>query len=148
MISYLGTNNDILPEFVNVRLKYSFDRLIYDDSLIILQSIAYFLFFKNIKLKSKIINTLSMATNEIYLFHMNKSFRKNLYFVLGLNLNNYTIKNVPKIIYVIIQIYFIGVVIYFVRIFALKVFSKNRYIQKLKEMLEKKYNRVDEIMNT
>ena len=47
LFNYLGINNNILPEFVNVRLKYSFDRLIYDDPLVILQSISYFLFFKN-----------------------------------------------------------------------------------------------------
>lgn len=148
LFNYLGINNNILPEFVNVRLKYSFDRLIYDDPLVILQSISYFLFFKNLKIKSSAINTLSLATNEVYLFHMNQSFRKNLYLMLGLNLSNYTIKNVPKIIWVVMQIYFIGIIIFFVRTFIIKTISDNKYIMKVKEKVEKKCNIFDEMMNT
>lgn len=148
LFNYLGINNNILPEFVNVRLKYSFDRLIYDDPLVILQSISYFLFFKNLKIKSSAINTLSLATNEVYLFHMNQSFRKNLYLMLGLNLSNYTIKNVPKIIWVVMQIYFIGIIMFFVRIFIIKTISDNKYIMKVKEKVEKKCNIFDEMMNT
>lgn len=147
LLNYLGTNNNILLEFVNVRLKYSFDRLIYDDPLVILQSISYFLFFKNLKIKSRIINALSLATNEVYLFHMNKSFRKDLYFILGLNLSNYTIRDVPKIVWVIIQIYFIGIIIFFIRIFIIKTISNNKYIMKLKQKIERKCNMFDEIMN-
>lgn len=148
LFNYLGINNNILPEFVNIRLKYSFDRLIYDDPLVILQSISYFLFFKNLKIKSSAINTLSLATNEVYLFHMNQSFRKNLYLMLGLNLSNYTIKNVPKIIWVVMQIYFIGIIIFFVRTFIIKTISDNKYIMKVKEKVEKKCNIFDEMMNT
>lgn len=148
LLNYLGTNNNILPEFVNIRLNYSFDRLIYDDPLVILQSISYFLFFKNLKIKSSAINTLSLATNEVYLFHMNQSFRKNLYLMLGLNLSNYTIKNVPKIIWVVMQIYFIGIIIFFVRTFIIKTISDNKYIMKVKEKVEKKCNIFDEMMNT
>lgn len=148
LLNYLGTNNNILPEFVNIRLNYSFDRLIYDDPLVILQSISYFLFFKNLKIKSRAINTLSLATNEVYLFHMNQSFRKNLYLMLGLNLSNYTIKNVPKIIWVVMQIYFIGIIIFFVRTFIIKTISDNKYIMKVKEKIKKKCNIFDEMMNT
>lgn len=148
LFNYLGINNNILPEFVNIRLNYSFDRLIYDDPLVILQSISYFLFFKNLKIKSSAINTLSLATNEVYLFHMNQSFRKNLYLMLGLNLSNYTIKNVPKIIWVVMQIYFIGIIIFFVRTFIIKTISDNKYIMKVKEKVEKKCNIFDEMMNT
>ena len=148
LFNYLGINNNILPEFVNIRLKYSFDRLIYDDPLVILQSISYFLFFKNLKIKSSAINTLSLATNEVYLFHMNQSFRKNLYLMLGLNLSNYTIKNVPKIIWVVMQICFIGIIIFFVRTFIIKTISDNKYIMKVKEKVEKKCNIFDEMMNT
>lgn len=115
--------------------------------MVILQSISYFLFFKNLKIKSRIINALSLATNEVYLFHMNKSFRKDLYFILGLNLSNYTIRDVPKIVWVIIQIYFIGIIIFFIRIFIIKTISNNKYIMKLKQKIERKCNMFDEIMN-
>ena len=106
------------------------------------------LHIKNLKIKSSAINTLSLATNEVYLFHMNQSFRKNLYLMLGLNLSNYTIKNVPKIIWVVMQIYFIGIIIFFVRTFIIKTISDNKYIMKVKEKVEKKCNIFDEMMNT
>lgn len=78
---------------------------------------------------------------------MNKSFRKDLYFILGLNLSNYTIRDVPKIVWVIIQIYFIGIIIFFIRIFIIKTISNNKYIMKLKQKIERKCNMFDEIMN-
>lgn len=62
-------------------------------------------------------------------------------------MSNYTIRDVPKIVWVIIQIYFIGIIIFFIRIFIIKTISNNKYIMKLKQKIERKCNMFDEIMN-
>lgn len=46
------------------------------------------------------------------------------------------------------QIYFIGIIMFFVRIFIIKTISDNKYIMKVKEKVEKKCNIFDEMMNT
>ena len=121
---YLYSNNHFL-NMAGKYLSYSFDKLIYDDPLIILQSIAYFLFFERINIKSKIINFLAKSTNEIYLFHMNINIRHNLYLLFGLSLNKYTYLSIPMAIVIALCICIIGCLIYYLRKLVLKVLKNN-----------------------
>ena len=148
LLNYAGEVEKMPFGFLNILFKYSFDRLIYDDPLVILQSIAYFLIFKNIKLNNKFVNLLSKGTNEVYLFHMNKSFRANLYLSLGLNLNFYALKSVSRIFFVVAEIYLIGIFIYFVRKFIFKILSKSLILRKLNQKLENKCGLFDVYINS
>ena len=121
---YFYSNNHFL-NMAGKYLSYSFDKLLYDDPLIILQSVAYFLFFERINIKSKIINLLAKSTNEIYLFHMNINIRTNLYLLFGLSLYKYTYLSIPMAIIVAICICMVGCLIYYLRRLLFK-FIKNR----------------------
>ena len=92
---FLSFNGGLYTTIGNI-LSYSYDKLIYDDPFVILESIAYFVFFKKLKLVSKIINIFAKSTNETYLIHMNRSIRPVLYaFLIGnisKYINNYLLK--------------------------------------------------------
>ena len=56
---------------------------IYNNPILIFQSICYFLFFSLIKIKSKWINIISSTTMGIYLIHDNSYLRKEIYNFFG-----------------------------------------------------------------
>ena len=126
LINYYGyglLNNDGLIKTIGNNLSYSYIRSVYDDPLVVLASISYFLMFKNIKLKSKIINFLAKSTNETYLIHMNKSIRPTLYTFLGLNLASYDITSIPLAIKISIIIMLFSCLVYYLRQYLIKIFK-------------------------
>lgn len=54
----------------------------YSNPFIVIQSIAYFLFFNTLTIKSKIINSISKLTFGVYLIHDNIFVRQRLYMYL------------------------------------------------------------------
>lgn len=119
LLNYIGYRlciyNSSFLNIIGKYLSYSFDKLIYDDPLIIIQSISYFMFFAKINIKSRIIYFFAKSTNEIYLFHMNVNIRSNLYLFFGLSLNQYTYKSLPMAILIALSICLIGSLIYYFR---------------------------------
>lgn len=66
--------------------------LSYSNPLIIIQSIAYFLFFGTLFFHNKLVNNISKLTLGVYLIHDNNFIRENLYFWLkidGRNISSY-----------------------------------------------------------
>lgn len=67
--------------------------IFYSNPIVIIQSVAFVLFFSTLNLKSKIINNLSKLTLGVYLIHDNNFIRENLYKWVGIdngNFNNYS----------------------------------------------------------
>ena len=67
------------PVFKWISTNYSNVSLYYSNPFIILQSIAYFLIFEQMNIKSKIVNIISKLTLGIYLVHETRFVKSNLY---------------------------------------------------------------------
>lgn len=77
----------------------------YDNPLVVIGSIAYFIFFGLLNIKNKFINFISMFVLEIYIIHETALFRPILYSIFGLDgiFSSYLI--FLKIIVVVISIF-------------------------------------------
>lgn len=122
-------SSDGIIGIVGKYLSYSFDSLIYDDPLVIIQSICYFMFFKNINIKNKLINIISKSTNEVYLLHMNIIIRTKIYLLFGLTLECYTYKAIPMAFLVSIIICIIGYSIYYLRKLIFKLIKIDKLLE-------------------
>ena len=100
----------------------------YGSPLIIIESVAYFLFFETLNIKSKIINTIAKYTFGVYLIHENIYVRDNIYRWLGyVNINNITIKTIAIMFITGIALFIISIIIEFFRQLVFK-FIYNRKI--------------------
>ncbi len=79
--------------------------ILYNNPLVVIQTIAYFAFFGTLSIKSKLINRLSLLTIGVYLIHDNNFARALLY--EALKINNGPIYSYRFIIYVIVIALFI-----------------------------------------
>jgi len=150
LLNYIGyrlTFYDGILNIIGSKMVYSFDCLIYDDPLVIFQSVFYFLFFYSLEIRSKLINILAKASNEVYLFHMNRSIRPSLYLFFGLNLGYYTIYSIPMALIISVCIFVMGFLIYYFRIFLLKMFLKLNWIKNIKVKIDEKFDNIDKIIN-
>lgn len=88
----------IINVFISRLLGRNFGVYSYNFILIFITSVALFLFFKEIKLKNKFINRISILTLGIYLIHDHPLVRKTIYDVLGysrsFNTNNYILTTI------------------------------------------------------
>lgn len=74
-LNYVG-NNNFIRELCN---SMNLFHLYYNNPLVLLQSICYFLLFSTFNIKSKLINIISSLTIGIYLIHDNNYIRANIY---------------------------------------------------------------------
>lgn len=80
-LNYVGNNNFIRELCSSISLFH----LYYNNPLVLLQSVCYFLLFSTFNIKSKLINIISSLTIGIYLIHDNTYIRTNIYTWLGIN---------------------------------------------------------------
>lgn len=80
--SHLSSVNSVFYEIFS---NFEGMALFYSNPFILLQSIAFFLFFGTLDIKSKVINKLSSLTLGIYLIHENNFIRSNVYKWLGID---------------------------------------------------------------
>lgn len=117
LIYYVGIKINVSNgplSMISGYIKYS--SLNYSNPLIIIQSVAYFLIFTSITIKSKIINKISPLMLGIYFIHENNYVRENLYQAIGLASKNRN--NLSFIFYallVAISIFIICGIIEFIR---------------------------------
>ena len=105
--------------------------------IIIIQSVAYFLFFKNMTFNSKVINYISGTTFGIYLFHENIYVRENLYNWLGLTKYSNSGWRLILIILVLGVIIFIScMIVEIIRKLIYKFFYKRKFALKLRNKLK------------
>ena len=87
----------------------------YDNPIIILQTVCYFMFFYHMSFYNKIINLFSSTAFGIYLIHDNLLMRNNMYDLLNFPLVVTSRRIFVQIFVIALIIYFIGFIIDIVR---------------------------------
>lgn len=116
-------------------------RLFYSNPIIIIQSIAYFVFFKTLNIQSKFINNVSKLMLGVYFIHENNYIRAKLYTNLATGPIN-SLSFIPCVFLAALIIFISCALIEAIRqvmfkfIYNRKISSKIRenYYQKLKEI--------------
>lgn len=123
----------------------------YDNPLVIIGSVAYFMFFGFLNIKSKLINFISKFTLEIYIIHETAIFRPILYSLFGLNgvFNSYTIflKVAVIVVFIFIGCSLISGVRMLIFKFIKFILNKFNFIQKITLKIERVENKIDNWMN-
>lgn len=105
--------------------------------LVIMSAIAYFLFFKNMKFSSRIINFIGGTTFGIYLLHENIYIRANLYD--WLNISKYANNGIVMIGMVLllgIMMFIACMIIEIIRKAIFKFFYKRKFAEKLRNKIK------------
>jgi len=112
--------------------------IMYSNPIIIVQTIAYFLFFETLSLKSKIINFISNLTLGVYLIHDNSLIRQHLYTFLGISgttINNMSF--IPYLLFVSVIVFIVCALIELIR----QIIFKFIYNRKVSNKIREKYYR-------
>lgn len=141
-------NNSTLSFFGN-RIIGSF--MGYDNPLVVIGSVAYFMFFSILNIKSKFINSVSVCIFEVYIIHETVLFRKPLYSFFNI-VGPYTSYRILIKAFLIILIILVScILIAFIRKQILKllifVSSKIRFINILGNKIKTIESRIDSYMN-
>ncbi len=137
-----GIINFLLNRFGNSILSYgnifneignnlNYTSLIYSNPLVILQTTAYFCFFKTLNFKSKFINKIAGCTLAIYIIHDNVLIRKYLYTWFKIsNRVIYSYKFLLYILAVVLIIYIGCTLIELLRQFIFKFIYNRKFSKK------------------
>lgn len=127
---------------IGIKIKSVF--MNYDNPLVIIGSIGFFLFFSLLKIKSKFINILSAAVFPVYLIHETAIFRPTLYSWFGLdklsNVGSYKI--FIFVLIIVFSIFFGCTFIEYVRKFIMYVTNKITEKIWFIKTLKNKYNSI------
>ena len=105
----------------------------YSNPFVIIQTVAYLLFFNTLNIKSKLINMLSSLTCGIYLIHDNVYVRNLIYVQLGVDKGPiYSTRFVLYILLVTVVIYVVCAVIEFCRQLLFKFIKERKISIKLR----------------
>lgn len=129
MLSYSNLFGEISSRILSNKLTYS-------NSLIIIQSVCFFEFFRYIKINSKVINYISSCVFGVYLFHENAVMRNNIYSLFNMEKYYNSYKLCLYIIVCTLIIFSVGVLIESVRKLFLKFISNLRIVKKLVDNLK------------
>lgn len=132
----IGTENKILCELANIitGMRYA-----YNNPITIIEASAFFLYFGEFKINSKLINSISRVMLDVYFIHDNELVRK-----LYTNINSYTQSKVIRlrdVFYFLVAalcIFIICIIIGYVRILLFKIINYLPIIKKKKEKYNKK----------
>ena len=97
----------------------------YDNPIIIIQSVFYFLFFGSLSFKNKFINKIAKYTLGIYLVHENPLITPFIYKWLGFTKLFYDFRIIPKIFICALIVFVVSLLIEMIRSFIFK-FIYNR----------------------
>ncbi len=121
------------PIIAEVGIIFSNSFIAYNNPLVIIQTIAFFIFFSTLNLKSTFINYISTATIGIYLIHDNNNIRNVLYKFLGFNGNNYSVMILVNILGCAILIFISCLIIELIRKFIFKLIYNTKIAKKNRE---------------
>lgn len=124
------SSNSILQEIGNnfVNLKLGFD-----NPLVILQTVCFFLFFSTLDIKNEVINYIASCTFAVYLIHDNLLVRRKLYslfFMFGYEESFFQIYG--RIFLMSIAVFLICVIIEIIRKKIFTSFSKTKFSKYLR----------------
>lgn len=132
--------------FVSYRLNYS-------NPIIIIQTVAYFYIFWNLKIKnnllSKIVLMISPYCLGVYLITENKLVKQFVYEFLHLNTNyfNYTLEYVLYMLLMMFLIFIICIVIERIRAFIFKILGKMKMLKKIKMYINYYTDKINEVVS-
>lgn len=110
--------------------------ILYNNPLVIIQSICFFEYFGTLNFKSKIINKIASLVFGIYLIHDNNFSRELMYIFLKIdNGPIYSYKFVFYVLFIVILIYIISAIIEYIR----QILFKKIYDFRLSKLIRKKY---------
>lgn len=145
--TYLLGINVVLDDFLlHIKSFYIF----YSNPIIIIQTIAYFLFFTTLNFKNKVINTISTLTLGIYLIHDNNLLRDKFQLYKFLKIDNGPIfsgRFLIKIFMVAIFIYIICMVIEFIRQKLFELFKKTKFYNNIRQIYYNQINKIEIFSN-
>lgn len=121
------------PIIAEVGIIFSNSFIAYNNPLVIIQTIAFFIFFSTLNLKNTFINYISTGTIGIYLIHDNSNIRNVLYKFLGFNGNNYSVMILVKILGCAILIFISCLIIELIRKFIFKLIYNTKIAKKNRE---------------
>ena len=125
---------DLSPIFNEIFGKINAMLDIYSNPFVIIESVAYFLFFLSLNFKSKFINRISTTTFSIYLIHHNHFVRQFIYKWLRID-SGYMIYNTRYLLYLLgcgIVIFSACAIIDLVRQSLFKLISNLKLSKKIK----------------
>lgn len=121
------------PIIAEVGIIFSNSFIAYNNPLVIIQTIAFFIFFSTLNLKNTFINYISTGTIGIYLIHDNNNIRNVLYKFLGFNGNNYSVMILVNILGCAILIFISCLIIELIRKFIFKLIYNTKIAKKNRE---------------
>lgn len=125
--------NTILGEISSYASRAS---ILYNNPLVVIQSICFFEYFGTLNFKSKIINKIASLVFGIYLIHDNNFSRELMYIFLKIdNGPIYSYKFVFYVLFIVILIYIISAIIEYIR----QILFKKIYDFRLSKLIRKKY---------
>ena len=140
--SYLLNKNSLSNYFGTIITSSSF---VYDNPIVIIQSILYFLIFKNLKIKNKYINIISKTTIGVYLIHTNKLLREYVYKYFGYSkIFNNKLLVIPLLILNSLLLFIICSIIEFFRIKIKELIINSSLYIKFKEYIKNKIKKLKE----
>jgi hypothetical protein len=131
-----STESTLLAEIASIIENMKFA---YNNPITIIESIAFFLYFGELKIKSKFINAISVLTLDIYLIHDNMLLRK-----LYIRLNNYIYPNVLGLKYIVYTFFaalvvtIICLIIGYIRVLISKFINSRKSVIKINDKLKNK----------
>ncbi len=118
------------PIVAEVGTIFSNSFMSYNNPLVIIQTISFFIFFSTLNLNNKFINYISSATIGIYLIHDNNNVRNVLYKFLGFKGGDYSIMILGKILVCAILIFVSCLIIELIRKFIFKLIYNTKIAKK------------------
>ena len=138
--NYLLYKNSLFNYIGTIITSSSF---VYDNPIVIIQSVLYFLLFSNFKLDNKIINKLSKTTIGVYLIHTNKLLLPYIYQIFGYNhFFKHKLFVIPLLILNSLLLFLICSFIEFIRIKLKKRIVESKWHIRLKEFIKNCINQL------
>lgn len=122
--------NGQISKYLGNILYISFNQ--YDNPLVIIGAVSYFMFFSYIKIQSKFINTVSSTVLGVYLIHENLFLRRNIYKLFNFPDVIYSRRIFIKIILVAFIIFVVCSIIEFIRTKIFKFIYNRKFANKFR----------------
>lgn len=125
-----GLNSNILVDISSGINLFLFN---YSNPIIIIQSIAVFVFFSTLNIKNKLINYISSLTLGVYLLHDNYNLRVNLFKWIGIDKESiiYGKRIILYTLFCAFIIFILGLIVESIRNTIVKLLRKNIFIKKV-----------------
>ena len=125
-----GLNSNILVDISSGINLFLFN---YSNPIIIIQSIAVFVFFSTLNIKNRLINYISSLTLGVYLLHDNYNLRVNLFKWIGIDKESiiYGKRIILYTLFCAFIIFILGLIVESIRNTIVKLLRKNIFIKKV-----------------